>query len=100
MKNTDFMVELDKFDCLPQVAELASGKYDMDWCVFYINNIPYFIKWGEAYNIISMNLHDAGTVFTSAVLYKTIPGTDVNIAFYCGNEIVFRAPCDVPLPKI
>lgn len=83
------MIELDRFGCLPQVTELINGKYDIDWCTFYINDTPYFIKWGKTYNIISMKLYDTGYVFTSMVISKSVPGNEISITFYCGNEKIF-----------
>lgn len=94
MKNSDFMIELDRFGCLPQVTELVDGKYDMDWCTFFVDDIPYFIRWDDTYNIIARNIYEKGQIFTSMIISKTIPGNELYIEFYCGNEKVFRIPVD------
>lgn len=94
MKNSDFMLELDRFGCLPQTTELADGKYDNNSCTFYVEGIPYFITWDETYNIISDTFGSPGQVFTSMVISKIIPGNEVYLEFYCGNQKVFRIPVD------
>ena len=94
MKNSDFMLELDRFGCLPGTVELSDGKYDNDWCVFYVEDIPYFIAWCETYNLISQELYGTKHVFTSMVISKIIPGNEIYIEFYCGNQKVFRIPVE------